>query len=64
MDICFEIKRIFTDEFEGRWLNMGYVKSYYILPEEQTITIKNRADWEKCLDTSAKCLRYAKWAPL
>ncbi len=66
MDLCFEVTSNMFDllYIEGYWINMGYVKSWYIDKKLVTGTVQRKDEWEKCLDYGAKCLRYAKWEPL
>lgn len=48
----------------GRWINMGYVKSWYLPGKEQQLWLESSEEWELCLEPTAECLRYAKWRPL
>jgi len=64
LDICFHSNFLAFNTHHGRWVNMGYTKSWYLPGEKIFLTIQDPKDWEKCLEPAAKCLRYAKWAPL
>ena len=73
-DVCFETTlKIEHRHFHiglyamtafGKWMNMGYEQSWYLPCEEQKIDIHTSAEWEKCTEPHAKCLRYAIWEPL
>jgi hypothetical protein len=66
MDVCCEVvESLLNGKVIVRWINMGYVNSYYIKrASKELIQIENTSDWEKCLDPYTKCLRYAKWGSL
>lgn len=64
MDACFQYHVKVGNSYGGKWVNMGYVNSWYMPTPTQWIDIENITEWEKCLEPKAKCLRYAKWAPL
>lgn len=60
-DICFEVTSVSLTQVTGCWLNMGYVKSWALPVQAETISLTNPQDWEECLDPNVKCLRYARW---
>lgn len=64
MDVCFDVDIVYysTGQLMGRWINMGYIKSWYL--DKGSIFVRDMAQWEKCLNPDAKCLRYATWEPL
>ena len=64
MDVCFEVFFINNEAAIGKWLNMGYVESFYLPLSTQSITLEDWSMWEKCTTPNAKCLRYAPWEPL
>lgn len=64
MDICFQYWYSYGNSYAGKWINMGYVNSWYLPAKTEFITVEDKSQWEQCLDPTAKCLRYAKWAPL
>lgn len=66
MDICFEPSIVYysTGQIMGKWINMGYIKSWYLDNKITSLFIDNKKDWEKCTDTEVDCLRYTTWEPL
>jgi len=64
LDVCFEVELVYysTGQIMGKWLNMGFVESWYL--KRGSIFLSDAREWEKCLEPDAKCLRYAKWGPL
>lgn len=63
-DVCFEIKGEIGRWKHGNWINMGYVKSWYLNNKSEDLWLENGTDWELCLEPHLKCLRYAKWKAL
>jgi hypothetical protein len=64
LDVCFEVFTGLEDRAVGKWINMGYVNSFYLPVKSEIIEIKNKAEWEKCTTPNVKCLRYGTWVPL
>lgn len=65
MDVCFQANYFFKDNsYIGRWINMGYVKSWFVPAPTEMIYIDDKTDWEKCTETDVYCLRYTTWEPL
>lgn len=66
LDICFEVSPTskFQSGFWGRWVNMGYVSSWYLPCPSLLLVIKDRNEWEQCTTPYVKCLRYGTWVPL
>lgn len=66
MDVCFEVVHRYTpwNKYKGRWINMGYKKSWYLEAQNRTIKIEDLTEWEKCLDPYTECLRQAQWRSL
>lgn len=66
MDVCFYVSDCKFDflYIEGYWINMGYVKSWFIDKQLVYGTVENKADWEVCTGPDLPCLRYQTWEPL
>lgn len=65
VDVCFDVFKS-TDKFTryGRWLNMGYTRSWFVPSDDEWIKIDVLSDWEQCTTPEVKCLRYGTWVPL
>lgn len=64
LDVCFQTTSETFQEYGhylGRWVNMGYTKSWYLPTSPQWIQIRNKQNWEKCTDSKVDCLRYTTW---
>jgi hypothetical protein len=66
LDVCFEVVKVYPqwNKYRGHWINMGYVKSWYLDHILRTIKIEDLSDWEKCMNTEVDCLRYTAWRSL
>jgi hypothetical protein len=63
LDVCFEVQYTLLGKLRGKWINMGYVKSWYLPTPPQVISI-NAIEWEQCTTPGVKCLRYGTWVQL
>ena len=69
LDVCFQTLSGPTYgeclNYWGRWVNMGYVSSWYLPIQNQWIELRDESDWEKCTNwEDMACLRYGTWVPL
>ena len=68
MDVCFDVINVYegTDYYKikGRWMNQGFVESFYMFSRTATIKIM-KSNYSKllyCMDpTSDPCLRKCQW---
>ncbi len=64
-DVAFQTLDELGPVMHGRWINMGYTKSWYLPCPLDKVEIKDRQDWERCVNPSkVVCLRDGDWAPL
>ena len=66
LDVCFEVKTFYrsTGLILGKWINLGYVKSWYLDNKDTGIVVDDFTDWMQIIDTNVTCLRYGTWVPL
>lgn len=65
LDVCFETTGDLGNYKTGKWINMGYTKSWYLPSPMDSFEIEDRKDWEKCTNpTQVRCLRNGDWVPL
>jgi hypothetical protein len=66
MDICYLVNKVFDT---GKKLklsliafNMGYTETYRLNIQFKAVIFKEELkNWQLCLDSNAKCLRYSEW---
>lgn len=66
MDVCFNVLSIDTYSsiwLCGRWINMGFTKSWIIDSEPVVINIQANdiSNWKVCDNITDDCYRYSDW---
>lgn len=70
MDVCAEVMSIISTDnhlkLKIKWVNLGYVESYYIFRDTAWIRIKKSAlnDWDWSNITDDLCFRNNNWRPI
>jgi len=64
-DVAIETNSLAYGKCLGRGVNLGYTKSWYLPCKTEYVEIKDRGDWERCVNPAkVHCLRYAEWVSL
>jgi len=70
LDVAFEVTGFYEAEnnllLAGKWINQGFVESFYITGKLDAIRIKyeDLNKWLKLKDKSIKCYRNGEWITL